>query len=169
MAAAEPSLLPDLFTISQARMHLIALALAHLDTQVPPDIGLFARRSSRKVLDRVLGHAPAGIERALHRLPVAVLNRQNYRRLVNLLDDPESAKVLHHAAKISDSTIRVLYEMPGPLRRLSITHNFHPDDGAQFDVSEARQSAPHDRVSRRRVVGAGEITAEAGDFDQVVG
>jgi hypothetical protein len=117
MAAAEPSLLPDLFTISQARMHLIALALAHLDTQVPPDIGLFARRSSRKVLDRVLGHAPAGIERALHRLPVAVLNRQNYRRLVNLLDDPESAKVLHHAAKISDSTIRVLYEMPGPLRR----------------------------------------------------
>ena len=52
---------------------------------------------------------------------------------------------------------------------LSITHNFHPDDGAQFDIGEARQSAPHDRVSRRRVVGAGEITAEAGDFDQVVG
>jgi uncharacterized protein (DUF1778 family) len=76
-------------------MHLIALALAHLDTQVPPDLGLFlARRPSRKVLDRVLRHAPAGIERALRRLPVAVLNRQNYRRLVNLLDDPESAKVL---------------------------------------------------------------------------
>ena len=72
---AEPRLLADLFAISRPRMHLIALALAHLDTQVPPDIGLFlARRPSRKVLDRVLCHAPAGIERALHRLPVAVLN-----------------------------------------------------------------------------------------------
>jgi len=130
MAAAEPSLLPDLFAISRPRMNLIALALAHLEPPVPSGIGLFlARRSSRKVLDRVLGHAPAGIERALHRLPVAVLNRQNYRRLVNLLDDPESAKVLHHAATINDLAIQVLYEMPGPLRRLSITPNFHPDVG----------------------------------------
>ena len=109
MVHAEPTMLAGLFEMSQAPMHLIALALAHLDTQVPPDIGLFlARRSSRKVLDQGLGHAPAGIERALHRLPVAVVNRRNYRRLVNLLDDPESAKVLHHAAKISNSTIRVL-------------------------------------------------------------
>ena len=51
---------------------------------------------------------------------------------------------------------------------LSITHNCHPDDGAQLDVSEARQSAPHDGIAGRRIVGAGEITAQPGDFDKVV-
>ena len=44
MVQAEPSLLADLFAISRPRMHLIALALAHLDTQVPPEIGPFLVR-----------------------------------------------------------------------------------------------------------------------------
>ena len=52
--------------------------------------------------------------------------------------------------------------------KLSITHNFRPDDGAQLDVGEARQSAPHDGVAWRRIVGAGEIAAESGDLGQVV-
>ena len=73
-----------------------------------------------------------------------------------------------NSGKLAFANLEDLAQRKRPVR-LSITHNFHPDDGAQFDVSEARQSAPHDRVSRRRVVGAGEITAEAGDFDQVVG
>ncbi len=40
---AEPSLLPDLFGISRPRMHLIALALAHLDRPVPSGVGSPAR------------------------------------------------------------------------------------------------------------------------------
>jgi hypothetical protein len=33
---------------------------------------------------------------------------------------------------------------------LSITDNSRPDDGAQLDVSEARQAAPHHRIAGRR-------------------
>ncbi len=51
MAAAEPSLLPDLFGISRPRMHLIALALAHLDRPVPSGVGcLLARGPAGKFL-----------------------------------------------------------------------------------------------------------------------
>jgi hypothetical protein len=118
MAAAEPSLLPDLFTISQARMHLIALALAHLDPPVPSGIGsLLASGPARQVLDRALGQHPPGVKRALHRLPREVLQRQNYRALVHLLADPGSAAVLHHAATINDLAIEVLGDLPPPLRR----------------------------------------------------
>jgi hypothetical protein len=124
--AAEPlaamvsaTLLADLFEMSQSRMHLIALGLAHLEPPQPPEIGrLLTHGSPRQVLDRVLGHCPVGIRRALARLPVKALHRQNYQRLVLLLADPDSAKVLHHAAKIDDLTIAVLADLPKPLRRL---------------------------------------------------
>jgi hypothetical protein len=83
MAHVEPTMLLGLFTISRPRMHLMALALAHLDWPVPSGIGsLLTRGSMRQVLDRVLGQHPPGVKRALHRLPVNVLQRQNYRRLV---------------------------------------------------------------------------------------
>ena len=55
MVQAEPSLLADLFGISRPRMHLIALALAHLDTTVPPEIGplLVARLGAAGARPRV--------------------------------------------------------------------------------------------------------------------
>jgi hypothetical protein len=99
-------------------MHLISLGLAHLNPPVPPDIGrLLVRGSMRQVLDRVLGQRPAGMRRVLRRLPVQVLRRANYRRLVSLLADPEAAKVLHHADEIDDTAIWVLGELPQSLRR----------------------------------------------------
>src|SRR5271157_833937 len=115
---AEPSLLADLFAISRPQMHLIALALAHLDRPVPSGVGtLLARGPARHVLGRVLGACPAGIKRALDHLPGAVLQRQNYRRLFHLLADSGGAAVLHHAAKINDLAIEVLGDLPPPLRR----------------------------------------------------
>jgi hypothetical protein len=39
MVNSEPSLVADLFEMSRARMHLIALALAHLEPPHPPEIG----------------------------------------------------------------------------------------------------------------------------------
>jgi hypothetical protein len=115
---AEPSLLGDLFEMSQSRMHLIALAMAHLEPPIPSAIGsLLAHGSARQVLDRVLRHCPVGIRRALRRLPVKVLQRQNYRRLVHLLADPGGAAVLHHAQTINDLAIEVLGDLPMPLRR----------------------------------------------------
>jgi hypothetical protein len=115
---AEPSLLTDLFGICRPRMHLIALGLAHLNPPLPPDVGpVLLRGLAWQVLDRVLGQRPAGLKRALGRLPVEVLQPENYRRLVYLLADPEAAKVLHHADQIDDLAIRVLADLPQPLRR----------------------------------------------------
>jgi hypothetical protein len=118
MVQTKPSLLADLFTISRPRMHLMALALAHLDWPVPSGIGLLLTRGPvRQVLDRALGQHPPGVKRALHRLPVNVLQRQNYRRLVHLLADPGSAAVLHHATTINDLAVQVLGDLPPPLLR----------------------------------------------------
>src|SRR5271165_4987623 len=115
---AEPSLLAGLFGISRPRMHLMALGLAHLNPPLPPDIGpLLLRGPAWQVLDHVLGHRPAGLKRALGCLPVEVLQPENYRRLIDLLADPEAAKVLHHADNIDDVAIRVLADLPQPLRR----------------------------------------------------
>jgi hypothetical protein len=99
-------------------MHLIALAVAHLSLPVPPEIGLLLMRASaRQVLDQVLGQPPVGIGRALSHLPDAVLSRENYQRLVDLLVHPQAAKVLHHADQIDDTAIRVLTDLPQKLRK----------------------------------------------------
>jgi hypothetical protein len=99
-------------------MHLIALAVAHLSLPVPPEIGpLLVRASARQVLHQVFGQPPVGIRRVLSHLPDAVLSRENYQRLVDLLVDPEAAKVLHHADQIDDTAIRVLADLPQKLRQ----------------------------------------------------
>jgi hypothetical protein len=118
MMRADRSLFADLFAIDRSRMHLIALAVAHLNLPVPPKISpLLMRASTRQVLNQVLGQPPVGLRRALRNLPDAVLSRENYRRLVDLLVDPQAAKVLHHADQIDDTAIRVLTDLPQKLRR----------------------------------------------------
>jgi hypothetical protein len=100
-------------------MHVIALALAYLDDNPAPHLApILFRASFREVLHRVVGRAPAGIKRVLRRLPFAVLSRQGYLRLIELLDDPLCAKALHHieGREITDSIVSILYEAPAVLR-----------------------------------------------------
>jgi hypothetical protein len=116
---ANPTLLVHLFELDKTRMHTIALALAHLDESPPPGLApvLFSA-SVREVLHRVLNRSPAGSKGVLRRLPFSVLSRQGYLRLIDLLDDPSFAKLLHHSgeAEITESVVRVLYEIPTVLR-----------------------------------------------------
>jgi len=119
MIQAEPGLLTHVFELDRPRMHVIALALAHLDGRPAPHLApILFRASIREVLNRVLGRSPAGIKRVLRRLPFAVLSRQGYQQLVELLDDSRSAKLLYHfdETEITESTVRVLYEVPAVLR-----------------------------------------------------
>ena len=119
MIQSEPGLLMHVFELDRPRMHVIALALAHLDESPASDLApVLFRASIHEVLHRVVRRSPPGIRRVLRRLPFAVLRRQGYSRLVELLDDPQSAKLLHHlnATTITDSTVRVLYEIPAVLR-----------------------------------------------------
>jgi hypothetical protein len=119
LVQADPELLTHVFELDRVRMHVIALALAHLDSNPALYLApVLFRASIHEVLHRVVGRAPPGVRRALRRLPFAVLSREGYRRLIELLDDPRSAKLLHHldATAITDPTVRVLYEIPAVLR-----------------------------------------------------
>jgi hypothetical protein len=116
MVEAEPTLLSHLFELDTARMHLIALTFAHLN-EVPPGIcALLVSGSARAITEQILGRYPSGIKRALGHLPSEVLAPENYRRLVELLEDYETAKTLHHAQYIDDRTIKTLHGLPPPLR-----------------------------------------------------
>ncbi len=130
MVEAEPTLLFHLFELDRARMHLIALALAHLN-ELSPDIGVFlASGSVRAVTERILGRCPTGIKRALVNLPPRVMPPEDYQRLVELLANPDTAKLLHHARSIDSSKIEALHGLPAPLRSLFMVHALERHDGA---------------------------------------
>jgi hypothetical protein len=173
MVRADRSLFADLFTIDRFRIHLIALAVAHLNLPVPPEIGpLLMRASARQVLTQVLGQPPVGIKRVLSHLPDAVLSRKNYGRLVTLLVDPQAAKVLHHADQINDTTIRVLADLPQKLRKpLAFAVADWPRKLSGL-TELAISRLPRRRFERRGVgsrVGNGDVGAAIGDDDRVLG
>jgi hypothetical protein len=94
--------------------------------------------------------------------PGKALHRQNYQRLVLLLADPDSGKVLHHAAKIDDLAIAVLADLPKPLRRpLAFAIPDWPRklnglaDGLRFLVSRGVVSNLDDAVAKLATMTAG--------------
>jgi len=110
-----------LFGIDRRRMHLIALGLAHLpDDRAHHLAPVLFTAPVRDAMHAVLGRCPAGLAAVLHRLPFAVLSRDGYRRLFDLLDDPASAKVLYHFKdkEIEEWMITVLHDIPAPLREV---------------------------------------------------
>jgi len=143
LAQTEPALLGHLVELSQPRMHAIALALAHMDDAGSRQFALFqARASSRHIVTCALGTCPRGITRALQRLPTSVLEPENYRELVKLLNEPKTATLLHHVEAIDDYAIRLLCDMPVELvhiaqfvldRRIGRLDGFA--DGLRFLVS----------------------------------
>src|SRR5450756_2102686 len=72
----EPRLVELLFDLDHARMHLIALALAHMNGDVTPDLALILLQESRKVILKLsVGHRPVGIGRVVS--TVSTLGRVN--------------------------------------------------------------------------------------------
>ncbi len=119
MIQTDPALVTQLFELDRPRMHVIALALAHVDDNPAPNLApVLFHASFREVLQRVTGQAHVEFKGVLRRLPSAVLSRQGYLRLIELLDDPLCAKVLHHLEqrKITDSIVSILYEATAVLR-----------------------------------------------------
>jgi hypothetical protein len=97
-------------------MHVIGLGLAHVWEDRSRDVApLLFTAPIREAVHAVLGRCPAGIPGVLHRLPVAVLSRDGYRQLIDLLDDPASAKLLYHF-EIAEWMITVLHDAPLALR-----------------------------------------------------
>ena len=116
---SEPELLRHIFELDRPRMHVIALALAHLDDDPAPHLApILFRASVREVLQRVVGRGSRWNQRRATPPAVRGVEQARVLRLIELLDEPQSAKLLHHlkTAEITDSTVRVLYEVPAVLR-----------------------------------------------------
>ena len=81
-----PHLLEPLIEVDHGRMHLMALALAHLPNGVPSDLALKLLQGSKPaILSLSIGHHPIGIDRVLCHLPPKVLAAETYRNLVACL------------------------------------------------------------------------------------
>src|SRR5665647_1178797 len=125
----KPNLIELLFDIDHARMHLMALALAHLPNEVIPDLALMLLQGSRNtILNFSLGQRPIGIDRVLSHLPPKVLSAESYRNLIDLLNDPAIARFLHHRASIPEPIITGLHSLPLVLRTAAIMAMFNRID-----------------------------------------
>ena len=124
---AEPTLVELLFELDQSRMHVTALALAHLSSEVTPDLAVILLQGSRKtILNLSVGHRPVGIDRVLSHLPPKVLTAESYRKLTDLLLVPATAKFLHHRTSITEQIITGLHTLPAALRSVAIMSMFNP-------------------------------------------
>ena len=119
MLEADCSLYRSLFTLSRQRMHLIALALAHWPGEIDASFArLVIGGAPAMVLDAVLGRRPAGLKRAFSHLPVSVLPWASYKHLIELLEEPATAKLLYHLDLLQGDYLGLLHNIPAPLRRI---------------------------------------------------
>ncbi len=102
-------------------MHLIALALAHWVGEMDaPFARLIILGPPTTIVDSALGRRPAGLRRALGRLPVGVLSpATSYRQLITLLEEPATAKLIYHVELVQEGYLDLLHGIPAPLRRVT--------------------------------------------------
>jgi hypothetical protein len=134
---ARPNLLPDLLSIDCERMHLITLALAHLKSEVTPDIGeVLIKGSAQAVVEFIPTSYPSRVERVLRRyFPSSVLEPETYRRLVLLLNEENASNFLQNADYVSDTLVSTLHGLPPLLRNFCIINALEPIE-LEFGFSE---------------------------------
>jgi hypothetical protein len=128
MVATKPHLLVNLLTIDCKRMHLIAFALANLESEITPELAEVLMRGS---VSAVIGHIstldPSSVKQVLTRhFPSSVLERKNYQRLVALLADSNASHFLQTADFISDFIISTLHGLPPLLRNACVVNALDP-------------------------------------------
>src|SRR5262249_22258778 len=100
-------------------MHVIGLALTYLDIdQIAGLAAVLLTAPLRDAVHCIFGRCPSGMQRVLRRLPSGVLTLEAYKSLIELLDDPRSARILYHLdeRELTGPTLRVLREVPAVLR-----------------------------------------------------
>ncbi|MHC2519013.1 hypothetical protein [Bradyrhizobium diazoefficiens] len=135
MLRDRPGHLSDLLHLSRTRMHLIGIALAHLESiKIQHFAEILFRGSAEMILDAAIGRRPPGLKRAITVMPNVLMERQSYRTLVELLVEPPAARLLYHTFEIRDSTIRMMNDVPGPLR--AALFSLHDTIGDMSSFSE---------------------------------
>jgi hypothetical protein len=118
-------LMRQLITIDRAKMHLVALALAHMRDRITAETGVFLlERPQKEIVETLFGYQPLGMDRALRHLPDEVLVAPRYRQLVELLNDRAIAKFLYHTPSIDELKIVGLHKLPVVLRRPGVLKMF---------------------------------------------
>lgn len=115
---SDPALLTDVYSLTSQRVHLIGLALAHIDAAKQREIAsLLLRGRTRDILDAALGRRPRGLKRALSNICSDILLPESYRSLVKVLDDPVSFRFfVHRVVCIDDDDLKKLTGIPADLR-----------------------------------------------------
>lgn len=128
--AADPALFAILFELDPYHMHLLGLGLAHQAAEPSPTIvRSLILPSAQAVVAQVIGYCPPGLSRALRQLPNVVLDPENYRALVALLNDDATATYLYHRRSINERMIAGLAALPSQLRRPAIFKLFDKFEG----------------------------------------
>ena len=110
------ALLTDIAHLSRDRMHLIVLALDVTEGLPQAPARLLFRGSTKEVIDAIATPRPTGLKRAIRQLPKQVLAPTRYRQLLELLQTPQTAKLLHHSNNIDGELISLLADTPKALR-----------------------------------------------------
>lgn len=133
MLRDQPEYLSDLIHVSRTRMHLIGLALAHVQGTPSSELAraLF-RGSAEMILDAAVGHQPSGLKRAVSVMPSCLMEAESYRALVKLLAEPDAARLIFHTFEIRDSTIRAMNDVPEALRRVVFSMHENIGDMSSF-------------------------------------
>lgn len=127
LAEADPLFEPFLLRANRLQFHLIAMAvaLAMPDPDITPHdakplAALLRLRKVATVAEAVCGWCPPGLRGALWKLPKRPLSRRGYRRLIELLNEPAAARVLHQSDRITPLLLAVLARIDPALRRASL-------------------------------------------------
>jgi hypothetical protein len=121
---------------SPARRHLACLALA-LGRNLARIADVVLEGRIRRSIEAAVDRAPAGLERALARLGDTAWPADSYRRLLDLLADPASAKLLRHAEAIDPALIARLGLLPPAMGRSLALAALITDDAARAVAESA--------------------------------
>lgn len=120
-AEQKPTLALRLWTAPRQKLHLVAFLLSNSQGQISTQVLENAVTLPARTVLADLGFGGLkGLRRALGRIPGAVLEPPQYRRIVSLLSDSSTARLLHHSPEITASLLTNLENLPGPLRSHAI-------------------------------------------------
>ena len=103
------------------RRHLVCLALSRIEGQLDAALASAALAVSyRGALKRLVPGAPDGLGRALQRLGEVAWPAEDYRRLLDILCQPETCKLVRHAEAISPEWIGGLAALTPTLHRAGL-------------------------------------------------
>ena len=106
-------------TAAAPRRHLVCLALA-FNGDASIDLDGLLHAPLQRAIPLALGRGAPGLARALERIGETAWTAEDYKRLIDLLDDHHAAKILRHAGGITPSSVRVLHLLPAPLRKVGL-------------------------------------------------